>query len=102
VTDYNMPGRSGLELCEALHALRPGLPTIVSSGFLAEELQTRAQAAGVLALMRKEFTLEELPALVARVLDDVRQGRVRAARDPAVTPGAGQREDTGGDPGRAT
>jgi CheY-like chemotaxis protein len=68
VTDYNMPGRSGLDLCVRLRELRPGLPTIVSSGFVSAELQTQARAIGVEGLMRKEFTLEELAPLVAAVL----------------------------------
>lgn len=68
VSDYNMPEMSGLDLAEALRTLRPGLPVIISSGYLTQELGERAERAGVRALMKKENTLEELTALVQRVL----------------------------------
>ncbi len=68
VSDFNMPEMSGLDLAEALRTLRPGLPVIISSGYLTQELGERAERAGVRALMKKENTLEELTALVQRVL----------------------------------
>ena len=33
VTDINMKGMSGLELCRRLHELRPGLPVLVITAF---------------------------------------------------------------------
>ncbi|MCA9774607.1 MAG: response regulator, partial [Myxococcales bacterium] len=32
LTDVRMPGMSGIELCERVHALRPGLPVVVLTG----------------------------------------------------------------------
>jgi PAS domain S-box-containing protein len=68
ISDYNMPEMSGLELAQALHQLRPGLPVIISSGYITQELQEQAAKAGVRALLKKENTLEELAELVQRVL----------------------------------
>ena len=68
VTDFNMPGFSGLDVARELAALRPGLPVIVSSGYVPEGMAERAQAAGVRALLHKERTVEELEALVRQVL----------------------------------
>jgi CheY-like chemotaxis protein len=68
VTDFNMPQLSGLEVARALHALSPGLPVVISSGYIAEALRAEAQALGVVALMRKEHTLDELGAVVAQAL----------------------------------
>jgi PAS domain S-box-containing protein len=68
VADYNMPGMSGLELARALAALRPGLPVIISTGYITDALRTRAAALGVRELVRKENTVEELGSAVRRVL----------------------------------
>ena len=70
VTDHNMPGASGLELCRAVGALRPGLPVILTSGYLNEALRAEAAQAGAVAVLEKERTHEALVALVAQVLAD--------------------------------
>jgi CheY-like chemotaxis protein len=67
VTDYNMPGTSGLDLACAVRTLRPGLPIILSSGYLSDELQTRALAMGVQAVLNKEHTVERLAGLIGQV-----------------------------------
>ncbi|MBI5257418.1 MAG: response regulator [Burkholderiales bacterium] len=75
VTDYNMPQRSGLEVAEAVAALRPGLPVIVSSGNLSEDLLRGAGRLGVSALLEKQHTLDRLVGLIEQVLDEA-QDRV--------------------------
>ena len=68
ITDLNMPGTHGIELARVLRAARPQLPVILSSGNLPEQTQAEAQDAGVAAVLHKQNTLEELPALLQRVL----------------------------------
>jgi PAS domain S-box-containing protein len=70
VTDFNMPRLSGIEVAYALAQIRRDLPVVISSGYLSEELRAEAQRAGVRALLQKENTLEELGALVQRLLAD--------------------------------
>jgi PAS domain S-box-containing protein len=70
VTDFNMPRLSGIEVAYALAQIRRDLPVVISSGYLSEELRTEARRAGVRALLQKENTLEELGALVQRLLAD--------------------------------
>ena len=67
VTDYNMPGLSGLELAEALKALRPTLPVLMISGYITDELQRKAPAAGIRELIYKPDTVEALCLAVDRV-----------------------------------
>jgi DNA-binding NtrC family response regulator len=55
-------------VARAVQALRPGLPVIVSSGCLSEELRVAAAQAGVQHLLQKEHTVEELCGLLRRVL----------------------------------
>ena len=68
VTDYNMPGMSGLEVAQALKAIRADLPVALASGYITEELRTRAQAAGVRELIFKPNTAEDFCAAVARLV----------------------------------
>ena len=68
VTDFNMPDGSGLDVAREALQQRPDLPVVLSSGYLPEDLRTEALAAGVRAILMKEHTVDELPALVARLL----------------------------------
>ena len=68
VTDYNMPHGSGLEVARAAGEIRPGLPIVISSGYLSEELRAAAARAGVCQLLQKENTVEELGDVVRAVL----------------------------------
>jgi PAS domain S-box-containing protein len=68
VSDFNMPEMSGLELAAEVARLRPGLPIVLSSGYVTDELRQRAAALGVRALLKKENTVEELRGLLLRVL----------------------------------
>jgi CheY-like chemotaxis protein len=68
ITDFNMPGYSGLDVALALREVRPDLPVVISSGYITEELQAQAAAAGVRSLMRKQNTMEELLRLVRKIL----------------------------------
>ncbi len=77
VTDYNMPGFSGLDVARALALIRPELPVIVSSGYITEELQYEAKLAGVRSLLEKQNTFQELSSLVARILSQGSRERER-------------------------
>jgi CheY-like chemotaxis protein len=73
VTDYNMPPMSGLDVARALRASAAAdLPVVISSGFISDELRLAAAELGVVELMRKENTLEEVGALLGRVLSQPR------------------------------
>jgi CheY-like chemotaxis protein len=68
VTDLNMPDLSGLDVARALQRIRADLPVIISSGNLPDQLQGEARQAGVRALVHKQYTLEELGAVIHWVL----------------------------------
>jgi two-component system cell cycle sensor histidine kinase/response regulator CckA len=67
VTDYNMPGMSGLEVARALREIRADLPVAMASGYVTEELRAQAPAAGVTELLYKPNTVDELCEVVARL-----------------------------------
>ena len=66
VTDFNMPGMSGLEVASALREIRPDLPVVLASGYITEDLRQRAPAAGVRELIYKPNTVDDLCEAVAR------------------------------------
>ncbi|MBI3373887.1 MAG: PAS domain S-box protein [Betaproteobacteria bacterium] len=69
VTDYNMPGMSGLDVVQALKEIRSDLPVVLASGYVTEELRAKARAAGVRELIYKPNTADDLCEAVARVAD---------------------------------
>ncbi len=73
VTDFNMPGLSGLDVVRLLAGIRPGLPVVISSGYVSDELRASAAELGVRAVMQKEHTIEELGAVVHAALAAHRQ-----------------------------
>ena len=68
VTDLNMPDGSGLDVARAALHQRPDRPVVLSSGYVSDGSRAEAAALGVRAILLKEHTLEELPALVGRLL----------------------------------
>jgi len=69
VTDYNMPGMSGLEVARTLQAIRADLPVALASGYITEELRAKAPAAGVRELIYKPDTAEDFCQIVARLVN---------------------------------
>jgi signal transduction histidine kinase len=67
VTDFNMPGFSGLDVARELAAIRPALPVVISSGYITEDLRTQARQAGARGLLEKQNTFQELSSLVGRI-----------------------------------
>ena len=66
LTDYNMPGMSGLDLALQVKAIRNDLPVVIASGYIDERLRTHAEAAGATAVIFKASG-------VAEFCDSVRQ-----------------------------
>ncbi len=75
VTDFNMPEMTGLDLAEALARIAPELPVVISSGYLSDEMRAAAMRVGVRGLLQKEYSLEQLAALVHTVLAEDRARR---------------------------
>jgi DNA-binding NtrC family response regulator len=65
VTDLSLPSMNGEELVERIHRLRPGLPTIITSGYAY-----LPRAAGV-AFLQKPF----LPQMLADAVEKALKGK---------------------------
>jgi CheY-like chemotaxis protein len=71
LTDYNMPGASGLNVAREVRAIRAELPVAVTSGFIDETLRAQAQDAGVRELIFKANDVEAFCAAVQRLAQTV-------------------------------
>jgi CheY-like chemotaxis protein len=67
VTDYIMPGTSGLDFAREVAALRPGLPVVLFSGHIDDELRRKARESGVRQLMGKLGAADELTEAIERL-----------------------------------
>ncbi|MBL0125433.1 MAG: PAS domain S-box protein [Betaproteobacteria bacterium] len=77
VTDYNMPGMSGLDVARTAREIRADLPIAIASGFIDEALRTQAEGAGVRELIFKANAVEDLCDAFARLAQTVGEQPVR-------------------------
>ncbi len=68
ITDYHMPGTSGLQVVREARKLRPDLPVILTSGFITDKLREEAGAAGVGHILGKPFQVDELTQVIRRLV----------------------------------
>jgi two-component system C4-dicarboxylate transport response regulator DctD len=68
ITDVRMPGMSGIELFDALHALDSELPVVLITGHGDVDMAVRAIKAGAWDFLTKPFDPEALLAAVTRAV----------------------------------
>jgi PAS domain S-box-containing protein len=85
VTDYNMPGLSGLDVVRELARTQPALPVLIVSGYVTEELLKYAALLDVKAVLQKEYLLDQLVDSVRMALANEPQAGRRPHR-PAQAP----------------
>ena len=66
ITDLKMPGLTGLELVEQLHAAKPKLPIILMTAFGTTETAIEATKLGAYEYLLKPFDMAELLDLIAK------------------------------------
>src|SRR5262249_1161039 len=60
ITDLNMPGMNGVELCQRIASGRPDVPVIVITAFGSLDTATAAIRAGAYDFVTKPFEIEQL------------------------------------------
>jgi CheY-like chemotaxis protein len=65
---------TGIELVREVLRLRPDLPVILTSGHITDEVRATAVQAGIRHLVYKPNTVDELCAVVLRLLQDSQAG----------------------------
>ncbi len=68
VTDLNMPGTNGIDLCERVVANRPDIPVVVITAFGSLDTATAAIRAGAYDFITKPFDLDALRLTLDRAV----------------------------------
>jgi len=69
LTDLNMPGMHGIELCRRIVEQRPDVPVLVLTGFGTMESAVQAMRAGAYDFITKPIDLDALALVLRRALD---------------------------------
>lgn len=78
VSDYDMPGRNGIEFLEAVREEDGELPFILFTGKGSEEIASDAISAGVTDYLQKESGTEQYAVLANRIRNVVERAEARA------------------------
>ena len=69
VTDATMPGMSGFELVREVLELRPGIPVLMTTGYIGAEEERLARISGICELVLKPVSVNEFVRLLNRLFD---------------------------------
>jgi signal transduction histidine kinase/FixJ family two-component response regulator len=70
ITDLTMPSMTGTELRKQIHAIRPEIPVILTSGYSAAIDEGRAARSGFVEILAKPFPMRTLAETLHRVLHE--------------------------------
>lgn len=76
VSDYDMPGRNGIELLEEVRDTNPDVPFILFTGKGSEEIASEAISAGVSDYLQKEAGTSQFTVLANRISNVVSQYQI--------------------------
>jgi PAS domain S-box-containing protein len=68
VTDFNMPGMTGLQLAQEIRKISQTLPIALASGYITDEMRRETHAAGVQELIYKPNAVDEYVAAIERLI----------------------------------
>ncbi|MGQ9921617.1 MAG: sigma-54-dependent transcriptional regulator [Desulfobacca sp.] len=89
IMDIRMPGLSGLEAFQTIHALQPKLPVIIMTAFGTTETAIEATKLGAHDYVLKPFEIPDILATIDQALEAGRimRSKVEVDRDPATGQG---------------
>ena len=70
LTDFSMPGVNGIEFAKKVLELRPGLPVILTTGYIDADDLALARRTGIGEVIMKPTTVEEMGKAFRRLLGD--------------------------------
>src|SRR5260221_12661312 len=85
ILDISMPGKSGLDILDDLHRLRPKLPVLLLSMHPEGQYARRALKSGAAGYLTKESVPEELKEAVRRVCAGWRHGSAALGQKMALS-----------------
>jgi DNA-binding NtrC family response regulator len=68
VTDLSMPADGGIETAQELMKIKPGIPVVLSGSYIKPEIERRAFACGIRAVIERTASVRELCAALDRAM----------------------------------
>jgi|CXWL01.1.fsa_nt_gi PAS domain S-box-containing protein len=68
ITDFQMPGMTGIVLAKKMRVRRPGLPILIMSGFAGTNSLQNLRDEGFIDFLPKPFDLDKLAEMLAKIL----------------------------------
>jgi CheY-like chemotaxis protein len=68
LTDYSMPDMNGFELAHRITKVSRGVPIVMVTGFVDDLDPDRLSASGIVAVLKKPTTVEEMAAVLRKAL----------------------------------
>ena len=68
VTDLSMPADAGIDTAQQLMKIKPGVPVILSGSYIKPDVERRAFACGIRAVVEKTASVRELCAALERAM----------------------------------
>jgi PAS domain S-box-containing protein len=84
VSDYDMPGKDGLEFLRAVREREPDLPFVLFTGKGSEEIASAAVSAGVSDYLQKVSGTDQFTVLANRIENLVSQSRAEATLERKI------------------
>jgi len=67
VTDYEMPGKTGLEVADEFHSAHPEIPVVLITAFHTEFIEAEAARRGFVHVLFKPVDYDQIHELVHRI-----------------------------------
>ncbi len=67
ITDYQMPGDSGLAIADRYHAAHPSVPIVLVTAHWSRQLEAEVAARPFIRLCRKPFNYEDIETLLLAI-----------------------------------
>ena len=87
ITDYNMPGMSGLDVAREVSLIRANLPVAVASGTITADLCANAANTGIRDLISKGLDVQALCAAIEQLVKQVSAGQTTVIARISRAPG---------------
>lgn len=71
ISDYTMPGMTGVDLARSMLRIRPDVPIILCTGFNERIMEEKAKEMGFRAFAMKPITMRDITGPVRRIPDMV-------------------------------
>jgi CheY-like chemotaxis protein len=68
VTDYRMPGMTGLELAQEVHKISPATQIILMTAYGSDSLRNSAESASLSGFIDKPFTIKQIRDVILRAI----------------------------------